>query len=224
MAVKRITESLSVSPQISKDEVASIAQMGFKSFICSRPDNEGEDQTNFAEIEAVALQHGIRCHYLPVVSGQVSDADAKSMSKLVATLEQPVLAYCRTGTRCIMLWALDQAITESTPLGTLKQKAREAGYNLDAFLYRFNAPKDLSSSERFDIVIIGGGTSGITTAASIFKSNKNVKLAIVEPSDVHHYQPAWTLVGGGCYDISKSQRNTHDLIPKPATWVRERIE
>src|SRR3546814_17012325 len=51
----------------------------------------------------------------------------------------------------------------------------------------------------YDIVIVGGGSAGIATAASILKRNPKLSLAIVEPSEVHYYQPGWTLVGAGIF-------------------------
>lgn len=60
-----------------------------------------------------------------------------------------------------------------------------------------------SWDEDFDIVVIGGGTAGIGITASLLRRQSSLRIAIVEPSDRHCYQPAWALVGGGAYDISK---------------------
>ena len=53
------------------------------------------------------------------------------------------------------------------------------------------------------IVIIGGGNAGISTAAQLLRKNRALDIAIVDPADKHYYQPAWTLVGGGAFDIQK---------------------
>lgn len=78
--------------------------------------------------------------------------------------------------------------------------------------------------KKHSIVIIGGGTAGIMTAAQLKKKDKNLDIAIIEPSEDHYYQPAWTLVGGGTYDFEKTRRNTEDLIPKGVKWYKDFAE
>ena len=75
-------------------------------------------------------------------------------------------------------------------------------------------------NQAFDIVIIGGGAAGISVAASLLKRNKHLNIAIIEPAIKHYYQPAWTLVGAGEFDIVKSERNMADCIPSGATWLQ----
>lgn len=70
------------------------------------------------------------------------------------------------------------------------------------------------------IVIVGGGTAGITVAAQLLRKNKNLDIAIVEPSENHYYQAAWTLVGGGTYDINDTVRPEADYIPTKASWIK----
>ncbi|MES2500870.1 MAG: FAD/NAD(P)-binding oxidoreductase [Pseudomonadota bacterium] len=72
----------------------------------------------------------------------------------------------------------------------------------------------------YDIVIIGGGAAGCAVAVSLFKRNKHLSIAIIEPSSQHYYQPAWTLVGAGEFDIAKTVRNMADCIPKNITWLQ----
>jgi len=71
------------------------------------------------------------------------------------------------------------------------------------------------------VLIIGGGTAGIMTAAQLLKKDSSLDIAIIEPSDKHYYQPAFTLVGAGTYDFEKTIRFTKDLIPKRATWIQD---
>ncbi len=77
---------------------------------------------------------------------------------------------------------------------------------------------------KHSIVIIGGGTAGVMTAAQLKKENANLDIAILEPSENHYYQPAWTLVGAGTYDFEKTRRNTKDLIPKGVKWYKDFAE
>ncbi len=69
------------------------------------------------------------------------------------------------------------------------------------------------------IVIVGGGSAGITVAAQLLKKTTKLDIAIVEPSDKHYYQPAWTLVGGGVFDMTATVRPTSECIPSGATWL-----
>lgn len=73
------------------------------------------------------------------------------------------------------------------------------------------------------IIIVGGGNAGISTAAQLLQKNKNLDIAIIEPSDKHFYQPAWTLVGGGTFDIKKTIRNESSVIPSKAKWIKDAV-
>jgi len=71
------------------------------------------------------------------------------------------------------------------------------------------------------ILIIGGGAAGITVAASMERRGVPASdIAIVEPSDTHYYQPAFTLVGAGVYDLAKTRRSTDSLIPPGVTRIK----
>jgi len=82
---------------------------------------------------------------------------------------------------------------------------------------------DIYQNTVFDVVIAGGGAAGIGLAASLKCRDRTLKIAIIEPSEQHYYQPSWTLVGGGEFDVKKSRRNTKDLIPSDVTWIKDRI-
>lgn len=77
-----------------------------------------------------------------------------------------------------------------------------------------------NSSNFFDVLVIGGGSAGIGITASLLRRRPSLRIAIVEPSNSHYYQPAWTLVGGGAYDIAKTVQPMADIIPNKATWIQ----
>lgn len=74
----------------------------------------------------------------------------------------------------------------------------------------------------YQILIIGGGTAGIMVAAQLIRRQSSLSVAIIEPSKDHWYQPAWTLVGAGAYDFSKTRRPEGPLIPPGVDWIRDR--
>jgi sulfide:quinone oxidoreductase len=74
------------------------------------------------------------------------------------------------------------------------------------------------------IVIVGGGNAGISVAAQLLRKNSKLDIAIIDPSEKHYYQPAWTLVGSGVFDINKTERNEADVMPKNTTWIKESVQ
>lgn len=73
------------------------------------------------------------------------------------------------------------------------------------------------------ILIVGGGAAGISVAASMRRESRSLDIAIIEPSEVHYYQPAFTVVGGGAYDFEKTKRPEASLIPKGVEWIRDAV-
>ena len=75
-----------------------------------------------------------------------------------------------------------------------------------------------------DIVVVGGGTAGITVAAQLTKGwFKKIDVAIIDPSDNHYYQPAWTLVGGGTFRKEATRRDQASVIPPKAKWIHDAV-
>ncbi len=74
-----------------------------------------------------------------------------------------------------------------------------------------------------DIVVIGGGSAGIGLLASLLKRDPQLNITLIEPNDYHCYQPAWTLVGGGAYDLTKTRRPLADVLPNGVTWVQAAV-
>jgi uncharacterized protein (TIGR01244 family) len=128
---RQLDETISVAPQISTDAVAAAAQQGVKLIINNRPDGESEDQTEGDAIEAAARSAGIDYVAIPVTHAGFSEWQVTAMSDALANATGPVLAYCRSGTRSTLLWALSQAAKGEHP-AVLSEKAARAGYDLSS--------------------------------------------------------------------------------------------
>ncbi len=73
------------------------------------------------------------------------------------------------------------------------------------------------------VLIIGGGTAGLTIAAMLRNQPNAPQVTIIEPSEKHYYQPIWTLVGGGVFPKDVSERDQADFIPDGASWIRDKV-
>jgi sulfide:quinone oxidoreductase len=223
--MKAINSQISVAPQVKPEDMADFAQQGFRSVICNRPDGEGADQPSFEEIEAAAGKLGMEARYLPIVAGKVGDTDAEEFGRLMESLPKPILAYCRTGTRSATLWSLSQA--EKLPLSDILSKTKAAGYDMAGVVRRIanggRTPTETAEDARFDVVIVGGGAAGISVASSLLSRKSDLEIAIIDPADVHYYQPGWTMVGGGIFQASDTAKTMGSLIPKSVHWIKSAV-
>jgi sulfide:quinone oxidoreductase len=80
-----------------------------------------------------------------------------------------------------------------------------------------------AAKRHYNILVVGGGTAGITVAAQLRRKLKTYDLAIVEPSQKHYYQPLWTLVGAGVFPKQQSERAESAFIPRGADWIQESV-
>lgn len=104
MEYRQITDDYCVSAQITPEEVAAIKAAGFKSVICNRPDNEQPGQPSADSVKAAVEAAGLAFRYIPVISGQMTGDNVVEMGEALDEMEGPVLAYCRSGTRCTNLY------------------------------------------------------------------------------------------------------------------------
>ena len=110
----KLTENLAVSGQITPQDVADIAAAGYKVLINNRPDGEEGTQPSAAAIGAAAHAAGLEYHHMPVTALSFPGPDFDAMSDLLDDPARPVLAFCRSGTRCANLWVagVDDATRE----------------------------------------------------------------------------------------------------------------
>lgn len=230
-SLKRLTPFIAVAAQLQPADMGTLAAAGFRSVINNRPDGEGEGQPSSAEMQAAAEASGLEYHYLPVRSGQISDDNVSAFGELLDRVRGPVLAFCRTGTRSTSLWALSEA-HHLDPL-TLLATTRDAGYDLTGLAPRLeerwqkaplSVPKtDLTPTQRYDVLVVGGGAAGCAVSASLLRREPGLRIAIVEPREQHYYQPGWTLVGGGIFDRARTERPMARCIPRGAQWIKAAV-
>jgi sulfide:quinone oxidoreductase len=219
--------TFAVAPQIVAGDVPRLAAEGFRSIVCNRPDGEGADQPGFAEIAAACRDAGLEAVYLPVVSspvvgGKVSDEDAGAFAAVLDRLPKPTLAYCRTGTRSVTLWSLSEA-ARGRPMVEILAATKAAGYDMQGVVRRIvnGGRTPIENGElRHEVVIVGGGAAGIAVASSLKARKPDLDVAIIDPADVHYYQPGWTMVGGGVFRPEATARTMASLIPWGVHWIK----
>jgi sulfide:quinone oxidoreductase len=139
MKFAKINNELTVSDQITIEDLKEIQAQGYKTIFCNRPDQESEGQLDFSAIEKEAHNLGIKAIHQPVIGGQISDDDIALFGSYFEMAQKPVFAYCRTGTRCSTLWALSHA--KALPIDEILSKAQIAGYDLFPLRDRLNSLK-----------------------------------------------------------------------------------
>jgi sulfide:quinone oxidoreductase len=224
MEIKRITDKVSVSAQISVSDMGEIKKAGFRAIICNRPDGEGADQPGFEAIEKAAKKVGLETAYLPIESGLVTDENVDAFGEILKDLPRPLLGYCRSGTRSATLWSLHEA--NKRPLPEILAATKAAGYDMNGVARRVaNGGKTPTKTgdAKYDVVIVGAGAGGIATASSLLSRKSGLSIAIIDPSDVHYYQPGWTMVGGGIFEARETAKTMASLIPRGVKWIKAAV-
>ncbi|SET26579.1 TIGR01244 family sulfur transferase [Marinobacter segnicrescens] len=134
MDIRKIDDSISVAPQITPEDVAELARLGFRTLVANRPDREEPGQPAMADIQRAAEENGLNWVFLPVESGNIQDSDVDAFAPMFEEAEKPMLAFCRSGTRCTVLWALSSA--RHMPLEPIIQRAGQAGYDIRGLVPR----------------------------------------------------------------------------------------
>jgi uncharacterized protein (TIGR01244 family) len=126
---RKLTDTVFASPQIGLAEVAEAQAQGIALIVNNRPEDESDDQVPGAEIEAAARASGIDYVAIPVTHSGFSENQVRAMAEALAAAKGPVLAYCRSGTRSTLLWALAGA-SQGGDLDQLTELAAGAGYDV----------------------------------------------------------------------------------------------
>ena len=222
MKLANLAKGVLVADQILPEDLNDLAAQGIKTIFCHRPDGEGADQPNFAEIAQAAKKLKIKTHYLPVVSGKISDADVTAFAELFKEAKQPLLGYCRSGMRAATLWALSQGA--NLGLAQTLEAGKQAGFDLSGLSQRIVGTQANNASViHHEVVIIGGGAAGVAVASSLLSRNSKLDVAIIDPADTHYYQPGWTMVGGGVFKPATTVKTMASVIPSKAKWIQAAV-
>lgn len=130
MEIRHLTESYAVSPQIQPQDIAALKAAGFVRVICNRPDGEIPGALHAAEMRKAVEAAGLDFVENQIVPGNFS-AEIIATQAQAMQADGPVFAYCASGNRSSVVWALAQAGTQ--PADTLIGTAARWGYNLEPF-------------------------------------------------------------------------------------------
>jgi len=126
-----LTPNVTALPQPSVEEIGELADRGYRSIIGNRPDGEAPDQPAWNELKAAALARGMEAVHIPVVASKIGEADVRAFREALERLPKPIAAFCRTGTRSTLLWAL--ANEASLTVDERIRIAAKEGYDLEPF-------------------------------------------------------------------------------------------
>lgn len=134
MKLTEVSNRFAVAPQLLPEDMQKLADAGFGTVVCNRPDGEEEGQPPIAAMREAAENAGLAFHHIPVSGGEFPPAAIRAFGKVREEADGKVLAYCRTGARSITLDAL--ANTDGLSAEDRIENAREAGYDLSAMSAR----------------------------------------------------------------------------------------
>lgn len=127
--IKELESGVAVAPQLVAEDFAEIAALGFRTIVNNRPDGEAEGQLPSAEAKALAEAHGLVYHHQPLRGYEITDEEnVDAFVAIASAAKAPVLFYCRTGTRCTLLWA--QYAAPRLGVEAVTAIAARAGYDV----------------------------------------------------------------------------------------------
>ncbi len=136
MKINRVDENFAVAPQIAPQDMAQLAQDGFTTVICNRPDDEDAGQPDAAAMRDAAQAAGLAFHHIPVAGAGFTPDAVEAFRKARREATGPVLAYCRSGTRSMTLETI--ANPEDREIEDRITRAAHAGYDLSGLRGRID--------------------------------------------------------------------------------------
>jgi uncharacterized protein (TIGR01244 family) len=137
MEIRPLSPAYAVSPQIAPEDVAAIAQAGYRMILCNRPDAEVPPALQSTAIRAAAEAAGLAFVDNPVTHQTLNMDMVDVQSRAIAASDGPVLAYCASGTRSSIVWSLGQAGT--LPTDDIIAATAKAGYDLQGLRGQLDA-------------------------------------------------------------------------------------
>jgi uncharacterized protein (TIGR01244 family) len=123
LQITKVSDDFSTAPQISVADITDIAQLGFKTIINNRPDNEGgAEQPTSEQLKVTAEQLGLTYVYIPVIPNNIQPEQIAAFNTAYSLAEKPVLGFCRTGNRAgsiLKLAQADPSASEASPKGLI---------------------------------------------------------------------------------------------------------
>lgn len=126
---RQLSPTMIASPQITPEDISAAMEQGVTLVINNRPDGEAPEEPQGAEIEAAARAAGMDYRAIPIGHSGFSEPQVEAMQQALESAQGSVLAYCRSGTRSTLLWALAQARAGMEP-DEIALAARSAGYDV----------------------------------------------------------------------------------------------
>lgn len=127
--IRQLDDKMLVAGQLAPEDVAALKEQGVTMLVNNRPDNEDPGQPLSADIEAAARDAGLEYRHIPIRYG-IGPSDVESMrDALAATGEGKLLAFCRSGNRSTLAWAVARAEDGAEP-DELHRCAEAAGFSL----------------------------------------------------------------------------------------------
>lgn len=128
MHSRPLEDRLHVSPQITAEDIPAAAARGYRAFISNRPDGEEPGQPEAEALRAAAEAAGLAFVHIPVRGSAIGPDAVAAFRQALNDLPGPILAFCRSGTRTTVLWALSQA--GERPVDDIIRAAADAGHDL----------------------------------------------------------------------------------------------
>ncbi|HUK06526.1 MAG TPA: TIGR01244 family sulfur transferase [Stellaceae bacterium] len=126
-----VDQDYAVASQVTAADIADLAGEGVRTLINNRPDGEEPGQLSSSEAREKAAKLGMTYLYIPVQTPTISAADIEATAQALKTAPRPIVAHCRSGTRCYLLWAAVQALAGKDP-AQLVMRAAGDGYDIRA--------------------------------------------------------------------------------------------
>ena len=131
MKLAVLTPSVTALAQPTIEDIGQLSELGYRSIISNRPDGETSDQPDFAQIAQAAARHGMEALHIPLSLGQLDNSQIAAFREALNRLPRPIAAFCRSGTRAALLWAL--ANEANLTVNERLLIAEQEGFDLEPF-------------------------------------------------------------------------------------------